>query len=464
MGKEILRNIPKVDIILNDDEILSVGKDLNNEMKKEIIQSYLEDIRNKVLADETDELPSAELIINDIKNLILDADNFSLRRVINATGVVLHTNLGRAPLGKEVTEHIVKELAGYNTLEYNLKEAKRGSRYDHIEKLLCEITSAEAAMVVNNNAAGVFLVLNTLAQKKNVAISRGELVEIGGAFRVPEIMERSWADLLEIGTTNKTHLSDYERAIDENNAEVILKVHNSNFKIVGFTEEVEIDELCKLGKSRGVKVIFDLGAAFLTEKYLPGELQGQVPPVRKCIEAGCDIVCFSGDKLFGGAQAGIIIGNREDIEKIKKNPFTRMFRTDKLDLCVLEKTLRYYKDYSEAVKNIPTLKMLLAQKDELLEEAEELALKLEKILPDMVCIKVAETEDEPGGGSMPGVYLPGYAIEIKSDRLSADEIEERLRNHDIPIISRINDGGVLISLRTLMPGDDLEVIKAVSRL
>ncbi len=464
MGKEILRNLPKVDIILNNEIITSCGSELSGEMKKEVVQGYLGELRDAALKGEICEIPSKEEIVLELKKRISAADSYSLKRVINATGVVLHTNLGRAPLGREMTEHIVTELTGYNTLEYDLDKAARGSRYTHVEKLLCDITGAEAAMVVNNNAAAVFLVLNTLAQKKNVAISRGELVEIGGAFRVPEIMERSWADLLEIGTTNKTHLFDYERAIDENNAEIILKVHNSNFKVIGFTEEVDINELCELGKNRGVKVIFDLGAAFMTDSFLPGALKGQVPSVKSCVDAGCDIVCFSGDKIFGSTQAGIILGNKPDIEKVKKNPFTRMFRTDKLDLCVLEKTLRYYKDYPVAIKKIPALNMLFAKDDELKKKAEFILSEVQKDIREKVDIKIVNTEDEPGGGSMPGVYLPGYALEIRAEDLSADEIEEKLRKNAVPIISRIYNGGVLISVRTLMPEDEYEIVEAITGL
>ena len=463
MGKEILRNIPKVDVILADDRIVNAGCDMNAEMKKEIVQSYLASLREEVLSGELTELPDFNSIIDKIYNRIENSNDYSLRRVINGTGVVLHTNLGRAPLGQEMVDHIAKELKGYTTLEYDLECGARGTRYAHVEKLICDITSAEAAMVVNNNAAAVFLVLNTLAQKKNVAISRGELVEIGGAFRVPEIMARSWADLLEIGTTNKTHLSDYERAIDEDGAEIILKVHNSNFKIIGFSEAVEIEQLTALGRSRGVKVIFDLGAAFLNDKYLPGALQGEVPSIKRCMEAGTDIVCFSGDKIFGSSQAGIILGNKEDIDKIKKNPFTRMFRTDKLTLGVLEKTLRYYKDYSEAVVKIPTLAMLFAQKEDLLESASCLKEMIDN-LSKAVIAEIVETEDEPGGGSMPGVYLDGYAIRLSSDKYTASELEKKLRASKVPIVSRIYKDHVLISVRTLLPGDDIIIAQALAAI
>ncbi len=463
MGKEILRSIPKVDVILADERISAAGSNMNTEMKKEVINNYLTSLREGVLSGELTELPDYDRIIDNIYNQIEDSNDYSLRRVINATGVVLHTNLGRAPLGQEMVEHIASELKGYTTLEYDLASGSRGSRYSHVEKLLCEITSAEAAMVVNNNAAAVFLVLNTLAQKKNVAISRGELVEIGGAFRVPEIMARSWADLLEIGTTNKTHLSDYERAIDEDGAEIILKVHNSNFKIIGFSEDVEIEQLTALGKSRGVKVIFDLGAAFLNDQYLPGALQGEVPSIKRCMEAGTDILCFSGDKIFGSSQAGIILGSKEDIDKIRKNPFTRMFRIDKLTLGVLEMTLRYYKDYSEAIAKVPTLAMLFARQDELLERADKLQAMIAASCVN-ISAEVIESEDEPGGGSMPGVYLDGYAIRLSSDKYSESELERLLRRSKVPVISRIYKEHVLLSVRTLLPGDDIIIADALRQI
>jgi L-seryl-tRNA(Ser) seleniumtransferase len=312
-------------------------------------------------------------------------------------------------------------------------------------------------MVVNNNAAAVFLMLAALAKGKQVAISRGELVEIGGSFRVPEIMEQSGAVLVEVGTTNKTRLSDYAAAVQKG-AEVLLKVHTSNYEIVGFTESVPVSELAAFGKKNGLPVLYDMGSCFLLEPELLGLRKRET--AKDGIASGMDIICFSGDKLIGSAQAGIIAGREDYITSIRQHPLARMVRPDKLTLAALEATLRIYRYPSEAKHRIPVLAMLSATPVELRQRSESLAERLRAVCPRWG-IDVRETADETGGGSLPNVSLPGWAVALKPSGISVDELEHRLRHNPIPIIIRINNDAALISPRTLLPGDEEAILDAV---
>ncbi len=381
----------------------------------------------------------------------------SLRRVINATGVVVHTNLGRSPLAKEALEAIQEVAAYYSNLEYDLAEGKRGSRYVHIEKIVREITGAEAALVVNNNAAAVLLTLNTLALGKEVIVSRGELVEIGGSFRIPDVMVRSGAILREVGTTNRTHLRDYEEAINENTA-LLLKVHKSNYALLGFTKEVSGKELVELGRKYNLPVVEDLGSGCfvdLTKFGLPKE-----PTVQEVLASGIDVVTFSGDKLLGGPQAGIIVGRKELIEQIRKNPLNRAVRIDKMTIAGLEATLRLYRDEKEALSKIPTLYFITLPPEEIKKKAKQLRRRLRKKLPKEVSLKIIQTTSRVGGGAMPLSNPISYALVIDTPKFTAAKLERALRNSSPPIIGRIENERFLLDMRTVFP-EEFSVITEV---
>jgi L-seryl-tRNA(Ser) seleniumtransferase len=356
-SRELLRKIPSVDELLIDKRISSLLDDTSRKIVVDSIREVLEQKRKSILKlkDCTQVDISEENIVELVREEVRQRKEYSLKRVINATGVVVHTNLGRSLLCEPALSHLVEVSRSYSNLEFDLDRGVRGSRYVHVEDLLCELTGAESAMVVNNNAGAVLLTLNTLAKDKEVIVSRGQLVEIGGAFRIPDVMKRSGAMLVEIGTTNRTHLRDYQEAITDNTA-LIMKVHTSNFQVVGFFSEVPLKDLVALGRKHNIPVIEDLGSGNLVDLSKYGLMKE--PPVQEVVSAGADAVMFSGDKMLGGPQAGIIVGRKELLERIKRNPINRALRIDKLTLAALEATLRFYRDEEEAVNNIPTLKML----------------------------------------------------------------------------------------------------------
>ncbi len=384
----------------------------------------------------------------------------NLRRVINGTGVIVHTNLGRAPLSKDLITYLTEIALYYSNLEFDLKEGKRGSRYSHVEELLLELTGAEAGLVVNNNAGAVLISLNTLAKGREVIVSRGELVEIGGSFRIPEVMEWAGCYLKEVGTTNKTHLYDYERAINENTA-LLLKVHKSNYAIVGFTKEIPVEELVTLGKRYHIPVMEDLGSGSLIDfsKYgLPKE-----PTVQESIKKGVDIVTFSGDKLLGGPQAGIILGKKELVEKIRKNPLNRAIRIDKLTLASLEATLRLYRDEKKAIEHIPVLRMILENPETTKKRAKKLLILLSKISPNLK-VTLVKTIAKTGGGALPLLDIPSYGVALRWKGLSAKELQRLLRNQSPPIIGIIEEDHFIIDARCLFENDLKEIKESLTRL
>jgi L-seryl-tRNA(Ser) seleniumtransferase len=412
--------------------------------------------------------PTIDSIITEIIRRLAEGSVHSLRPVINGTGIPLHTNLGRAAMPECVAELIKQTAMEYSTLEYDVESGARGSRHSHVEALLCELTGAEAAMVVNNNAAAVMLVLSALCRGREAVVSRGELVEIGGSFRVPEVMEQSGAILCEVGSTNKTHIGDYTNAIGEQTA-ALLKVHTSNYRIVGFTAEVGIAELCALGRERGVPVIYDVGSGKI--RNVDCEMRNE-PTVVDGVSAGADVVLFSGDKLLGGPQAGIAVGKREFIEKMKRHPLARAVRIDKLSLAALEGTLRLYAAGKE--KEIPTVAMLAATQDELRVKAERLAEMIAgcdifSTLSFSVCVE--STVGEVGGGSLPGVDLPSWAIVVKKcenqdvkSSISVVELERYLRCREIPIIGRISRDAYLLDVRCINERHFDEIVRAFGEL
>lgn len=450
--------IPKVDEIL---EYIEIKKQLDSSPRSIVLEAVREESdklrtgikegKNRNWLD--DQLKNLDSLISD---RVKDKTRFSLRRVVNATGVVIHTNLGRSLINRQIMEQVVRTATSYSNLEYDLKSGSRGSRYDHLELVAAKTVGGEAALVVNNNAAAVMLVLSTMAKDKEVIVSRGELIEIGGAFRIPEVMEQSGAKLVEVGTTNKTHLKDYESAITENTA-AIMKVHTSNYRIMGFTSAVDSDELLPLKEKYGVPVIEDLGSGVMIDLSKYGLTYE--PTVSSCIKKGVDIVTFSGDKLLGGPQAGIIVGKREYIEKMKKNPLTRALRVDKFTISALEATMRLYLDEETAVNQIPTLRMLSMGQDELAKKASDLMDILRSASEGMpVSISVIDDFSEVGGGSLPMEKIPTKCVAIEPLVGSAAFLEEGLRRFETPVISRISKDRVFLDPRTIQE-EDIEIVR-----
>ena len=380
----------------------------------------------------------------------------SLRPVINATGVVLHTNLGRAPLAEAAREAMVAVAAGYSNLEFNLEEGTRGSRYDHCVALLTELIGAEDALVVNNNAAALVLAVNTLSRNRDVLVSRGELVEIGGGFRIPEILVQAGATLREVGSTNRTRLKDYHEAAAVATPGMILKVHQSNFRMTGFTEEATLEELAALSRDLQVPLVHDLGSGLMVEASglgLPAE-----PRPQDSLRAGANIVAVSGDKLLGGPQAGILLGDASLVRDMRGNPLCRALRVDKGTLAALEATLRLYRDPENAVTRIPTLRMLATSADDLRVRSEELAQALE---PLELAVEVGENNSVVGGGTFPDVELPGWALRIVPRDIAPNELARRLRTGEPPVVGRVEDEALVLDLRTVHPGDEAALADAL---
>ncbi len=405
-------------------------------------------------------LTEAELtdaaIMERVKETVRLTMRPNLRRVVNATGIVVHTNLGRSLLAREAVENIVTVAAGYSNLEYDLAQGKRGSRYAAVQDLLCEITGAEAAMVVNNNAGAVLVSLESLARNRQVIVSRGELVEIGGSFRIPDVMAKSNAVLREVGTTNRTHLRDYESAIVPETG-LLLKVHCSNYSIVGFTRQVSLKELVGLGAAHNLPVMEDLGSGTFIDFSRYGLLKE--PTVQASVATGADVVTFSGDKLLGGPQAGIIVGKKTVIERIRQNPISRALRIDKLTLAALESTLRLYRDEERAVAEIPTLRMLTETETAVAARAAVLAQALAGLSDARLTIDLVRLPSKAGGGALPLLELPSRCLRIRVDGLSANALELRLRGGDPPIIGRIEDDAFVMDVRTLQ-NDEFPLIES----
>jgi L-seryl-tRNA(Ser) seleniumtransferase len=400
-------------------------------------------------------------ILKGLQTRFDELDQKGLKRVINGTGIILHTNLGRAPLPREAAATMASLSGGYCNLEYDLKTGARGSRHDHLEETLCCLTGAEGAMIVNNNAAAVFLCLNTFANQQEVLVSRGEQVEIGGSFRIPDIITRSGCIMVEVGTTNKTHREDYAQAISPGTA-LLLKVHTSNYKISGFTREVSLQELVQLGREQGVPTMVDLGSGCLISLSflgIPGE-----PTVSDCVSAGADLITFSGDKLLGGPQAGIILGKREALDRLKKNPLSRMVRCDKSTIIALKETLELYRSPEEAFSSIPVLSMLSHSQDQLKNKAIALLTLLEDALGSLARLQIEEVEEEVGGGSLPGILLKGAALTLTTEVLQINELQRRLREAPVPLVCRVFQDRLYIHLRTIEEDDFPLIAKALKKL
>lgn len=455
--RSALADLPAVDELLKSPESLNL---ISNFPRRVVIQSIREVIdsrRRAILAGEVPDFSRDELF-KDIRESVNRLVSFSLVPLINATGIVLHTNLGRSPLSEDVLDNVLKVGRGYSNLEYDLETGKRGQRHTHTRRLLREITGAEDALIVNNNAAAVLLCLNTLARGKEVVVSRGELVEIGGSFRIPDVMASSNAVLREVGTTNKTHLHDYSNVINENTA-LILKVHQSNYKIVGFTSDVGFGELVSLGRKHGLPVMYDLGSGCLMD-LSPYGIRSE-PSVAEIVKTGIDLVTFSGDKLLGGPQGGVIAGKKKFIEKIRKNPLARAVRVDKLTIAAFEATLMEYMDTENARKKIPVLNMLFQSPTEIRSRAEKIAAELAMKIPKGM-VSILEDSSMAGGGSLPETKFPTFSVSINPSPMSVNELEVSLRNGQPPVIARIKDDALLLDARTIRDHEIEAVVNAVA--
>lgn len=454
--KDPRSSIPSVDKLLSESTFVTLVEEYGHARVVRATREVIATVRAAIARGEVPEgVGDAALYADGVRAGLEAADVPSLRPVVNATGVVLHTNLGRAPLAEEAVRAMTRAAREYTNLEYDLGTGARGSRYVHCVSLLTELTGAEDALVVNNAAAALLLALNTLARGQGVAVSRGELVEIGGGFRIPEILERSGARLVEVGSTNRTRLADYTEALARDDLRAVLKVHRSNFRITGFTEEAPLDALVEAAAEQRVPVIYDVGSGLMVDPSRLG-LPPEPRPV-DALEAGADLVVFSGDKLLGGPQAGLVLGRSDLIERLRKNPMCRALRVDKTTLAALEATLRQYRDPERALRTLPTLVMLAADTDELHGRADEIARRLER---EGVGCDVREVRGAVGGGTFPGVELPSWAVVPRLEG-SLQDIAERLRAGEDPVVARIVDDRLVLDLRTVLPDQDETLVRRI---
>lgn len=456
--KELFKMLPSVDEVLSQKEIEELIEKYPRSIVLESIREVIDKNRQTIVAIKTEEEAekfslTIEKVIEETERKARDNYALSLKKVINGTGTVLHTNLGRSLISEKIKDEIWTAASRYSNLEYDLEKGERGSRYVHLTDMIKRLTGAEDVLVVNNNAAAVMLVLSTMAKGGEAIVSRGELVEVGGSFRIPSVMALSGADLVEIGATNKTHLKDYEEAITEN-TRALMKVHTSNYRIMGFTESISVAELVELGKKYDLPVIEDLGSGVFIDLSKYG-LEYE-PTVLDSIHRGADIVTFSGDKMLGGAQAGIIVGKKKYISAMKKNQLTRALRVDKLTICALEATLRMYLDEEEAVKNIPTLNMITMPMEELERKANLLYAEIEKLNLD-ADVHIEECLSQVGGGSMPLETMKSRGIAITPNNMNVSTLERKLRLSDSHIIARVYDNKYVLDVRTIFEDEFVDV-------
>ena len=456
----LLRSLPKVDELLRREDVAALNGTHGHTLTLEALREALDAMRDAIRAGEVAAV-SADAVAADAATRLAHKTRRSLRRVINATGIVVHTNLGRSPLADAAVDAVAEVARGYSTLEYDVPSGERGSRHVHVEELICRLTGAEAAMAVNNNASAVLLGLAALARRKEAIVSRGQLVEIGGSFRIPDIMGESGAKMVEVGTTNKTHLRDYEDAITPRTG-LILKVHSSNYRVVGFAEEVPLADLVALGARHGIPVFEDQGSGVLIDLAhfgLPGE-----PTIGSAIAAGVDLVSASGDKLLGGPQAGIIAGRADIIARLKKHPLARAVRLDKMTLAALEVTLRLYLDEARLLAEVPTLRMLTMTAAEAARRAEGLAGAIRTACGATYEVTTAADVSRAGGGSLPMQDIPTTVVALVPGGGDVVGLERRLRLGEPALIARIKDGRLLLDPRTLRADEEPEVVAALIRV
>ena len=462
--QNLLKCLPGVDHMLLRAQALPQFREIPRTVLVEAIRETLDAYRGDILAPEgttgQDDL-NEERLMTAVQKTLSRMLSPNLRRLVNATGVVIHTNLGRSLLAEDALAHLTDIAGNYSNLEFDLETGRRGSRYSIVESILCKLTGAEAAMVVNNNAAGVLLCLDTVARGREAVVSRGELVKIGGSFRIPDVMAKSGALLREVGATNRTHPEDYRNAIGSNTG-LLLKVHTSNFQVVGFTAAVGLKELVDIGRQYHIPVMEDLGSGTLIDFSRYGLTME--PTVQASVAAGADLITFSGDKLLGGPQAGIILGKEEMLRRLKENPLTRALRIDKLTLAALESTLRLYLDEKKATAAIPTLRMLTLSEAQIAEKADRLAEQLRHLDDGRLEIRVLKRYGKAGGGSLPLLDLPGRCLAVGIQGVSATALEKAMRKFSPPIIGRIEADMFLLDLRTVKDDEFVFIEKAFNHI
>ena len=459
----LFRALPAVDGLLQglqeDKDLGALPRAMLRDLVNEFLDVCREEIKSGAITESTH--VQQEALLPRLFAFVRLKSRPHFRRVLNATGVVIHTNLGRSLLAESATRAVQDACRNYSNLEFSLETGKRGSRYSHVEDLLCRLTGAEAGLVVNNNAAAVLLVLDTLAKGREVIVSRGQLVEIGGSFRIPEVMAKSGAVLREVGATNRTHLHDYESAVGEDTA-ALLKVHTSNYRIIGFHKEVPLEELVQLGENHGLPVIEDMGSGNLFDFNAAGHSFMHEPTVQQVIKAGVSVVSFSGDKLLGGPQAGIILGRREYIDKIKVNPLNRALRIDKMTLAALESTLRLYLDMDRAEAEIPTLNMICADKSDLKRKVRRLQrLVQKKIGGQKVNTVIMQGSSRVGGGAFPEQDLPTYMLGLRPKDMGISELKDGLLRCDPPLVGRVEEDWFCLDVRTLQEEEFSLVVQSL---
>ena len=455
---DLYKSLPSVDELLKREPLVSLAAKQGQPAVTDAVRTVLGSLRNEIAAGRLDAEKLRQALtrlVEAVEEELHRALGHSLTKVINATGVILHTNLGRAPLAASALEHIRETAEGYSNLEFDVEAAERGKRDVHVDRLFRKLLGDVSTIVVNNNAAAVLLALNTLAEGAEVIVSRGELVEIGGSFRIPDVMAKSNAILREVGTTNRTRISDYERAITDK-ARLLLRVHRSNFEITGFTEQVALQELVQLARQRNIPLIEDLGSGLLDLDSL--RVDGE-PAVLDSLRAGVDVVTYSGDKLLGGPQAGILSGRADLIERMRSNSLFRALRVDKLTYAALEATLMAYVQGDH--ERIPVLRLLRLQKPEIARRAQAV---VERLSPSRLSIEPIDGESLIGGGAAPSAVLPTCLLSLRSDRLSAQEISARLLASVPPVVTRVEEGCVLLDLRTVFPEQDQLVVEALRQI
>jgi L-seryl-tRNA(Ser) seleniumtransferase len=462
---DLFRLLPAIDELLRRGEVQALSQRFGHTVTVEASRTLIDELRGRIATDSLDEISVKaviDLLPEAIEQRLQGTFSYSLRPVINATGVILHTNLGRAPLSQAALQHVMEIAQTYSNVEFDLSTGERSKRDVHVSRLFAQLLNTAdrevSTIVVNNNAAAVLLTLNSLAEGGEVIVSRGELVEIGGSFRIPDVMAKSGAVLREVGTTNRTRISDYERALGER-TKLILRVHRSNFQIVGFTEQPSLQELVALGHQHNIPVVEDLGSGELFDLRQVG-VHGE-PMISDSLRAGVNIVTYSGDKLLGGPQAGLISGDADLVAKIRSNPLFRALRVDKMFYAALEATLLAY--LREDYDSIPTLRMMRVTEEELGHRAERIARHLRISSPKLE-IEAVESRSVLGGGSAPGATLPSRALAVRSGDLSQEDLLRCLGQREIPIIARVEDDRVLLDLRTVEPGHDVEIVKALESL
>jgi L-seryl-tRNA(Ser) seleniumtransferase len=452
----LLRQIPAVDELLGREALRALEKRVGRRLVVDATRKVLQSLRGRIANRQISTISDA-MLEREILALAEAAGESSLRPVINATGVILHTNLGRAPLAREAVEHLVEIATRFSNLEYDLGRGERGKRDTHTDRLFATLLGAERTLVVNNNAAAVFLALNTLAEGGEVVVSRGELIEIGGSFRIPDICRKSGAVLREVGTTNRTRITDYRNAINDN-TRLLMRVHPSNFRVVGFTERPRLEELVELGRQRGLPVLEDLGSGCLLD-FRPFGVRDE-PPAGESLKAGADVVTFSGDKMLGGPQAGILTGKRDPLERIRKNPLFRALRVDKLTISALEATVSLY--LRDELDAIPALRMIRLTADELAPRATRLAEQIAG-RPEFSAT-VEDGESVIGGGSTPGQSLATKLVAVTHKHHSAQDLDALLRKNSPPLIARIERDRLLLDLRTVFEDQDEGIVRAFEQL